>query len=59
MSFATVVSVGSLDFHGVWDDKWRLPHGAMVTRRSRWLSAGWGKFLYLFGFCEFRVFLLG
>ena len=57
MSFATVVSVGSLDFHG--DDKGRLPHGAGVTRESRWLSAGWREFLDIFGFRGFRVFLRG
>ena len=57
MSFATVVSVGSLDFQGVWDDEGRLPHGAWVTGKSRWLSAVWGKFLDLFSFRGFRVLL--
>ena len=59
MSFATVVSVWSPDFYGVWDDEGRLPHGAWVTRGSRWSSTGWGKFLYLFDFCGFCVFLWG
>ena len=59
MSFATMVSAGSLDFHGVWDDKVRLSNGARVTRGSRWLSAGWWKFLDLFSFRGFRVFLGG
>ena len=54
-----VVSVGSLDFHGIWDDKGRLPHGTRVTRGSR-ETFGWRrKFLGLFSFCGFRVFLRG
>ena len=59
MSCAAMVSVGSVDFHGVWDYKGRLPHGARATRGSRWLSAGWREFLDLFDFCGFRVFLRG
>ena len=57
MSFVTVVSMGSLDFHGVLDYKGRLPHGARVARGSRWLSARWLKFLDIFGFCGLRVLL--
>ena len=57
--FAAMVSVGPVDFHGVWNYEGRLPHGGRVTRGSRLLSAGWLKFLDLFGFRGFRVLLRG
>ena len=59
MSLFMVVSVGSLDIHGVWGDEGRLPHGTGVTRGSRGLSAGWREFLDLFDFHGFRVLLRG
>ena len=59
MGFATMVSVGSGDFYGVWDYEGRLPHGVGGTGRLMGLSAGWQEFLDFFDFRGFRVLLRG
>ena len=59
MSFATVVSVGSLEIHGVWGDEGRLPHETGVTRGSRGFSAGWRVFFNFVGIRGLCVFLRG
>ena len=59
MSCAAMVSVGAIDFHGVWDYEGRLPHGARATRESWWLSAWWREFVDLFDFRGFRVLMRG
>ena len=59
MGFTAMVSVGSVDLHGVWDYEGRLPHGARATMGSRWLSAGWWEFHSFFDIRGFRVFLMG
>ena len=57
MGFATMVSVGSGDFYGVWDYEGRLPHGVGDTGWLRSLFAVWREFLGLVDFRGFRVFL--
>ena len=59
MSFGMMVSVGSLEIHGVGGDEGRLPHETGVTRGSRGLSAGWRGFLNFFGIRGLCVFLRG
>ena len=59
MSFVMVVSVGSLEIHGVWGDEGWLLHGTGVTRGSRGLSAGWREYLDFFGIHGLCVFLRG
>ena len=54
-----MVSVGSLDVHGVWGDEGRLPHGTVVTRVSRGFYAGWREFFDFFGIRGLCVFLRG
>ena len=59
MSFAEVVSVGSLDVHGVWGDEVRLPHGTGVMRWSRGFYAGRWELFDFFGIRGLCVFLRG
>ena len=59
MSFAAMMSVGTIGFHGVWDYKGRLPHGAGATWRARRLLAGWLEHLDFHDIRGFRVLLRG
>ena len=59
MSSVMMVSVGSLEIHGVWGDEGWLPHETRVTMGSRGFYAGWREYLDFFGIRGLCVFLRG